>query len=164
MALVHLIGEFFQYDSLFSGKAVIVKWGLLIITIAVPAFLFLIVKRRKKRNTSVLLCHNGPGNTIQKSSGNWEKGKKRIEKLLYEMTDRMHPDEYLISKSDLINNKKRRYYDIPVYGRTNQILRERNKTVNRKNESETPLDVRELKTVSTLAKQLQSRSHHSIRT
>lgn len=164
MALVHIIGEFFQYDSLFSVKTAVAKWGLLTITITVPALLFLIVKRRKKRNTSALLCHNRPGNNIQKNSGKWEKGKKRIEKLLYEMTDRMHPDEYLVSKSDLANNKRRQYYDIPVYGRTNRILRERNKNINRNNESETPLDVRELKTVSTLAKQLQARSHHSFRT
>lgn len=164
MALVHLIGEFFQYDSLFSSKAAIAKWGLLTITITVPALLFLIVKRRKKRNTSALLFHNRLGNTIQKNSGKWEKGKKRIEKLLYEITDHMHPDEYLVSKSDLANNKRRQYYDIPVYGRTNRILRERNKNINRNNVSETPLDVRELKTVSTLAKQLRARSHHSIRT
>jgi hypothetical protein len=163
MALVHLIGEFFQYDSLISGNTAVAKWGLLAITITLPALLFLITKRRKNRGTSALLFHNRPGNTIQKNSGKWDIGKKRIEKLLYEMTDHMHSDEYLNPRSGLINNK-RHSYDIPVYGRTNRILRERNTKINRPNASGTPLDVQELKTVSTLAKQLQTRSHNSIRT
>jgi len=165
MALAHLIGEIVRYDSFISGKVAVAKWGLLIITITVPTLLFFIVKRKRKaKEKSVLLFNNRRRDTIQKNSGQWEKGKKRIEKLLYEITDRMHPDEYVKSQSDLTINKKRQYYDIPVYGRTNRILRERNMTNNRPNESGTPLDIRELEAVSTLAKKLQARSHHSIRT
>ena len=165
MALAHLIGEIVRYNSFFPGKAAVVKWGLLIITITVPALLFFIVKRKRKaKETTVLLCNNRRRDTVQKNASQWEKGKKRIEKLLYEITDRMHPDEYMKSQSDLTDNKRRHYYDVPVYGHTNRILRERNMTINSRNESGTPLDIRELEAVSTLAKQLQARSHHNIRT
>ena len=165
MALVHLIGEIVQYDSLLTGKDAVAKWGLLIIAITVPVLLFFILKRKRKtKAVSILICHNRQKDTIQKNSGKWEKGKSRIKKLLYEMTDHMQPGEYLNLRSDSTNNNRRCYFDIPVYGRTNKILRERNMKVNRPHDSGTPLDVQELKSVSTLAKQLRARSHHSIRT
>ena len=165
MALAHLIGEIVQYDSLLTGKAAVAKWVLLIIAITVPVLLFFILKRKRKtKAVSILICHKRQKDTIQKNSGKWEKGKSRIKKLLYEMTDHMQPGEYLNLRSDSTNNNRRCYFDIPVYGRTNKILRERNMKVNRPHDSGTPLDVQELKSVSTLAKQLRARSHHSIRT
>ncbi len=164
MALVHLIGEIVHGDSLFSGEAVVAKWGLLIIAVIIPTMLFFLFKhRRKAKEMSILIRHNRDRNNIQKNSGKWEKGKRRIEKLLYEMTDHMQPAEFLNPRSGLTNNNGRHYYDIPVYGRTNKTLRERNMKINRPDESGTPLDVQELKAVSTLAKQLQARSHHSVK-
>jgi hypothetical protein len=164
MALAHFIGEIAFYDSLLFNRTAVAEWGLLTIAIATLTVLFFILKRRKwAKEVSVLIHHNRQKDMLQKKSKNWEKGKKRIEKLLYEMTDHIQPGEFLNPQSGLTNTNKRNYYDIPVYGRTNKILRERNLKVNRPKDSGTPLDVQELMTVSTLAKQLRARSQHNIR-
>jgi len=164
MALAHLIGEIASYDSLLFNRAAAAEWGLLAIAIATPILLFFILKRRKRaKKVSILIYHNRQKNMQQKKSNNWEKGKRRIEKLLYEMTDHIQPAEFIHPRSGLTNANKPNYYDIPIYGRTNKILRERNLKVNRPKDSGTPLDVQELMAVSTLAKQLRARSQHSIR-
>ena len=164
MALVHLIGETASYDSLLFNKTAAAGWGLLAIAIVTPILLFFILRRRKwAKEVRVLIHHHRQKDMQQKKSKNWEKGKKRIEKLLYEMTEHIPPGELVNSRPGLTNAGKRNYYEIPIYGRTNKILRERNLKVNERKNSGTPLDVQELMAVSTLAKQLQARSQHSIR-
>jgi hypothetical protein len=164
MALAHLIGEIASYDSLLFNRTTVAGWGLLAIAIATPILLFFILKRRKwAKEVSILIHHNRQKDILQKRSNNWEKGKRRIEKLLYEMTDHIQPAEFIHPRSGLTNANKRNYYEIPIYGRTNKILKERNLKVNRPKNSGNPLDVQELMAVSTLAKRLRERSQHSIR-
>jgi hypothetical protein len=163
MALAHLIGEIAFWDSLLFNRTTVAGLGLLIITITTPILLFYILKRRKwPKEVNILIHHNRQKDMPAKKSNNWEKGKRRIEKLLYEMTEHIQPGELFNPRPGLTNTNKRNYYDVPVYGRTNNILRERNLRANRPKDSATPLDVKELMAVSSLAKQLRARSQNNI--
>lgn len=164
MALVHLIGEIAFYDSLLFSRIVVAEWGLLTITVITLILLFFIFKRGKRaKQVSVHIYHNKQKDMLKKTSSNWEKGKRRIEKLLYEMAEHIQPGEFLNPHSGLTNTDRRNYYDAPVYGRSNKILRERNLKLNRPKDSGTPLDVKELMAVSTLAKQLRARNQNNVR-
>jgi len=165
MTLESFIGEIAQYDSFLFNKSGVAGWGLLIVAVTVLILLLWIAKRKRKaKDVSILIYHNRQQELLRKNSNQWEKGKNRIEKLLYEITEHAQPGECLNPQPDLSNNNKRRYCDIPIYGRTNQMLRERNAKVSKSKDSSTPLDVQELQAVATLAKHLRARSRHSVRT
>ncbi|MBN2180591.1 MAG: hypothetical protein JW715_01660 [Sedimentisphaerales bacterium] len=95
----------------------------------------------------------------------WEKGKIRIKKLLYEMTEDMPGVEILNTDSVRFSNgNKSDYYGISVQKRPQRISKERNIQKSRPNNSCAPLDLQELRDVALLAKNLRSRGHHRIRT
>ena len=165
MALAHLIGEIVQQDSFSLNKVVVARWALLITAVILPILLLFIVRRKKRgKKVRMLIYSKKQKDILQTNSDNRERGKKRIEKLLYEITELLQPGEYLNYRANSSNDGERHHYEIPIYGRTNKILKDRDMKVSKHNDLGTPLDVQELKAVSTLAKQLRARSQHSIRT
>jgi hypothetical protein len=161
MALEYIIREIASYDSLLFNRAT-VECALLAIVIVTLTF-FVLQRGKRAKEVSLLIHHNKQKEMLNNKSKNWEKGKKRIEKLLYEMTDHIQPGEFINPRSGLTDTNKRNYHDTPIYGRTNKMLRDRNLRLNRPKDTATPLDIQELMAVSTLAKRLQARNHHGMR-
>jgi hypothetical protein len=163
MTLAYIVGEISSYEPILFNRSA-AEYGLIVIaTAALILLFFTLIRRKRGTEVSVLIHHNKQKEMLHSRPTNWEKGKKRIEKLLYEMTDHLPLGEFINTRSSHTNNNKRDYHDIPVFGRTNKMLRERNSKINTPKDSATPLDVKELMAVSTLAKRLRARTHHSIR-
>jgi hypothetical protein len=164
MDFQYLARETVRFDSLLGDTTLVVS-GIITLIIIIPILLLFIIKRKKKATKLNILIYHNKLKELQKNSNNWQKGKNRIEKLLYEMTEKVQPVECPNPVTEVPNNKNNmRDYDIPVYGRHHKILIERNAKLKRRNDLNTPLDIQELRDVATLAKRLRSRTRHSVGT
>jgi len=162
MDLKSLAGEIDQLESLFSNTALAVSGIIILITVTI-LLLFIFKRKKNTKELNILIYHNKL-KELQQNSTNWQKGKNHIEKLLYEMTENVQPDECMDPKIDVPNDSKPPYHHIPIYGLHHKLLRERSEKVKRHNDLNTPLDIQELRDVATLAKRLRSRARHSVGT
>lgn len=163
MDFKNLAGEIVQFDSLFSNTALVVS-GIIILVITVPILLLFIIKRKKRANESSILIYHNKLKELQQNCDNWQKGKNRIEKILYEITENVLPVDHPDPITEVPNNSGTLNYEIPVYGYHHKILKEHNTQVKRHNNISTPLDIQELKDVASLAKRLRARARHSVGT
>ena len=152
-----------QNYSFLLDHIVVAGWGLLIIAMTVLILPALIMKRKRKtKNTNLLIYHNRQENLQQESPEQWEKAKTHIEKLLYEITEHQPINENPSCRPvELLTETGQYLFEINKRKHADRVSINKNVKPELKR-SCPPLDVRELQSVATLAKRLQSRNRHRI--
>lgn len=126
--------------------------------------LFILKRKRKTKDMNLLIYHNRRRNLQQETSQQWEKAKTHIERLLYEITEQQVIDESLNQKpAELSVDNRQCYSELVRQKHLHKMPVERAVESSRAKRSDSMLDVHELQAVADLAKRLQARNRHRVR-
>ena len=166
MTLESTLSEGVGNFSLLSYHIGIAGWGSLILVLLLSISLLSILKRRgRMKNAGILIYQHRQYELRQNSTQQWERGKRHIRELLYEITEQ---DQIL--ESPKLQPLERSIPDI----RLNDIINKSENAaavpgnssawVRRSQQSNTPLDIEELQAVAIMARRLSSRSRQHVST
>lgn len=161
MAVNNLTNEFVQgiVFPYFLGWITEVIWLILFVT-AIFVLIVIIRQKRQSKLQSLLIYHNQKPKAESQNPEQWGKAKARIEKLLYEITENRQISDFLEGQS--INSDAKLDYEVIGHKQNELISESQNEHENSTGNSNQPLNVHELRSVATLAKQLQTRNQPRI--
>ena len=161
MALNYLTKEFVLCIAFpnFLGWITEGIWMVLFLT-AILVLIVVLKQKRKSKLQSLLIYHNQKPKTEIQTTKQWEKGKAHIEELLYEITENRQITDFPERQS--INTDEQCNFEVIGHKQNELILENQNEHENSIGHLNQPLNVRELRAVSTLAKQLQTRNQPRI--
>ena len=164
MTLESTLSEGVGSFSLLSYSIGIAGWGSLILVLLLSISLLSILKRRgRMKNAGILIYQHRQYELRQNSTQQWERGKRHIRQLLYEITEQ---EQILESQQS-----QPAEFSIPDM-RLNNIINKRENAAadpakssawpGQSRQSNTPLDIEELQAVAIMARRLSSRSRQHV--
>ncbi len=120
----------------------------------------------KKKNPETLDSIEKVSSEKDVPEQNWDRGKERIEKLMYEISDLLTSEDLIKKRSHKMTESHSDKQNNPKQQDINeQSVNEQNK-IQKNESSKLPLDIQELHNVAAMAKRLSERSklkNHSIK-